>query len=867
MKRYNPTAIEAKWQAHWFETKAYQVKDDDPRPKYYNLVEFPYPSGAGLHVGHCRPYVTFDVMSRWRRLMGENVLYPMGWDSFGLPAEQYAIKTGVHPSEVTVTNINNFREQEKKLGLSFDWSREFSTSDPKVYKWTQWIFLNMFKHGLAYQAESLVWWCEDLKSVLADEEVINGRSERGGFPCERKPLRQWMLAITKYADRLDADLDEVDYTNSVKVQQRNWIGRSTGADITFKVVDSDKTITVYTTRADTIFSCAFIVLAPENDLVSQITTKEHQSVVAKYVHETSSKSDLERQEEGDKGKTGAFTGAYAVNPANGEKVPIWIADFVLAGYGTGAVFGDIHDERDFAFLSKFKIPARVTVIPEDPVEANKVKAKEYAYTGEGILIDSGEFSGMPSSEARDKIIVWLNKKGSANEKVNYKLRDWVFSRQRYWGEPFPIVWVEQEAAKPVAGQVAEWLPKEPVTKQMDGMSYIALPLTPARLPIELPEVADFQPKGLGQGPLAEAKDWVNVWYNLETAETTPYSSPKPTTGNWVEGNRETDTMPNWAGSSWYFLRYLDHDNDNELASKDKISQWMPVNWYNGGTEHTTLHLLYSRFWHKFLYDIGVVNTNEPYKKRTSHGIVLADDGRKMSKSWDNVIDPMSVVGDYGADTLRLYIAFIGPFEQTVAWNSNGVAGCRRFIDRFWTIVQDFISSTKAGAEASKISNPELSRIINLANQKITGDIPRLGFNTAVASLMQAVNSLYKLQLNLAFDANQNDWQAAFNQLVILAAPFIPHVCEELWSQLGNQGSVLNSKWPTLDESALVTTKVVVVIQINGKLRGELNVPLDTSEAEIVDLATKDPKIADYLKAKTIVRKIYIKNKLLNFVIN
>ena len=863
MKRYNPTEIEAKWQKKWEADKRYVVHDDDPRPKYYHLVEFPYPSGAGLHVGHTRPYISFDIMSRWRRMSGENVLYPMGWDAFGLPAEQYALKTGIHPTKVTETNINTFRSQIKSLGLNFDWSREFSTTDPKVYKWTQWIFLNLFKEGLAYQAESLIWWCEDLKSVLADEEVINGRSERGDFPCERKPLRQWMLAITKYADRLYDDLEDVDYRDSIKAQQRNWIGRSRGAEITFKVDGSDKAITVYTTRADTIFSCAFIVLAPENELVSEITTPDCQDAVSKYVQETSSKSDLERQEEGDKAKTGVFTGAYAINPANCEKVPIWVADFVLAGYGTGAVFGDIHDERDFDFLHKFKIPARVTVVPEDPVEAEKVKAKEYSYTEEGLLIDSGEFSGMHSSEARDKIIDWLNQKGSAKEKVNYKLRDWVFSRQRYWGEPFPIVWVSEEDYQKAAGEVAELLPKQPVSRN-DGKEF-ALPVPLTQLPVVLPMVDKFQPEGLGKGPLAQATDWVNVWFNTKSGETVSASKSMPDEGNWVKATRETDTMPNWAGSSWYFLRYLDPHNDNELASKDKVKDWMPVNWYNGGSEHTTLHLLYSRFWHKFLFDQGIVNTKEPYTKRTSHGIVLADDKRKMSKSWGNVVDPMSVTKDYGADTLRLYIAFIGPFEQAVAWNINGVAGCRRFIERLWAISQDYIVQKQDGVSVGEISNPKLSRIITETIKKVSVDLPEMGFNTAVAAFMESVNKLYKLRVEFPFEKDEESWHRTLSTLYVIMTPFTPHLSEELWENIGNEGSVLDQAWPLWDEAKITQEGVTIVVQVNGKLRAELKLKQDLGQDDVEALARAEDKVASQIAGKSIKNVIYIPGRLLNFV--
>jgi len=857
MKRYNPNEIEAKWQKEWADKKSYVVNDNDPGAKFYHLVEFPYPSGAGLHVGHSRPYITFDIMSRWRRMNGENVLFPIGWDSFGLPAEQYALKTGVHPSETTKTNIDNFRRQAQMIGLSFDWSREFATSDPKLYKWTQWIFLNLFKHGLAYQAESVVWWCEGLKSVLADEEVINGRSERGDFPCERRPLRQWMLAITKYADRLYDDLDNVDYIEPVKVQQRNWIGRSKGAEVDFNIENSNEVLTVFTTRPDTLFGATYMVLAPEHPLVERLTSTDQKIEVEDYVKQTSSKSELNRQEES-KDKTGVFIGAYAINPVNGNKLPIWISDYVLMGYGTGAIMAvPAHDERDHEFATKFKLPI-IRVVK------NKDSDEEYT-TSEGTMINSGEYNGMPSGEAREKLVKDLETKRAAKEITNYKLRDWVFSRQRYWGEPFPIVWVKQDIVENLGDEVTTWLPERSVVKKMNESEYIALPIIPKYLPVELPEVEDFTPKGLGKGPLAEAEEWVHVWYNLETGEAKPHSQTE-TSEQWVEGFRETDTMPNWAGSSWYFLRYLDPENNEALADLDKIKEWMPVNWYNGGMEHTTLHLLYSRFWHKFLYDLGVVNSSEPYTKRTSHGMILASDGRKMSKSWGNVVDPIEIINDYGADTLRLYMAFIGPFEQSVAWNVNGVAGCRRFIERFWTIAQEFLETEPAKPNSEVLNDPRLRTIIAQTNKKITHDIPRLGFNTAVAALMEAVNGLYKLREDLPFKEHSSDWYLTFKNLILLIAPFTPHLAEDLWSQFGFEGDVLKNAWPKIDESALEKDNKVIIIQVNGKLRGQIDVSKDLEENEIIELAKKEPKVKEHIENKTVQRSIYVKDKLVNFVI-
>lgn len=859
MQRYNPRDIEPKWQKVWQDTEVYKVHDNAQGQKFYHLVEFPYPSGAGLHVGHCRPYITFDVMSRWRRMNGENVLYPIGWDAFGLPAEQYAIKTGVHPAITTKTNIDNFRKQAQSLGLSFDWSREVSTADPKYYKWTQWIFLQLFKHGLAYQAESQIWWCEGLKSVLADEEVIDGRSERGDFPCERRSLRQWMLAITKYADRLYDDLDNVDYIEPVKIQQRNWIGRSKGAEVDFAVNGTDKIIRIFTTRPDTMYGATFMVLAPEHPLVKEITTPEQRQAVAAYVKQTARKSDLERQENANKEKTGAFIGVMAVNPATGALIPVWIADYVLMGYGTGAIMAvPAHDERDNDFAMKFNLPMITVVEPTETKNTDNFAL----HVGEGVMINSGPYNGMRSSDVREKLVADLSAKGVAIEHTNYRLRDWVFSRQRYWGEPFPIVWVRQDAAK-ATHKVAEWLPQTPVTKQIDGVTYQALPIPASFLPVELPDVQDFQPKGLGQGPLAEAGDWVHVWYDLTTGATKPFTDGKPG-DTWVEGNRETDTMPNWAGSSWYFLRYLDPKNDHALVDSDAVNKWMPVDWYNGGMEHTTLHLLYSRFWHKFLFDIGVVNTAEPYQKRTSHGLVLAEDGRKMSKSWGNVVDPLEVVDSYGADTLRLYICFMGPFDQTVAWSVQGVAGCRRFIDRLWVLVQEFLAAQQGSEETADARL--LRQVLAAANKRITFDVPRLGFNTAVAALMEAVNELYRLKREIPFSMAYTAWQAGLLDLTKLLTPFAPHVSEELWRQLGQTGSVLEAAWPVYDEADLASDTMTIVVQVNGKLRAQFAVSRSVTEAEVRELAQTNERVRPYLEGRDIKKAIYVPGRLVNFVV-
>jgi leucyl-tRNA synthetase len=667
-----------------------------------------------------------------------------------------------------------------------------------------------------------------------------------------------MLAITKYADRLYDDLDDVDYIEPVKVSQRNWIGRSKGAHINFAIDGHSDSLTVFTTRADTLFGVTYLVLAPEHPLVSNLTTEDQKSSVIDYVKQTAAKSELNRQEDV-KDKTGVFTGSFAINPINDQRIPIWISDYVLMGYGTGAIMAvPAHDERDYEFATKFELPITRVVKNDDPDDS--------CTTAEGTMINSGEYNNTPSDQAREKIVADLEVKHLAKEITNYKLRDWVFSRQRYWGEPFPIVWAKSDEIKDATHEVAYWLPEIPVTKEIDGSEYTALPILPKYLPVILPEVADFKPKGLGQGPLAEAEDWVHVWYKLTTGETQSYKDGKPDGEHWVEAQRETDTMPNWAGSSWYYLRYLDNNNENALADLKKIDMWMPVNWYNGGMEHTTLHLLYSRFWHKFLYDIGAVNTIEPYLKRTSHGLVLAEDGRKMSKSWGNVVDPMEIVNDYGADTLRLYIAFIGPFDQAVAWNVNGVAGCRRFIERFWTLAQEFLETEPGHIESDEINNKELKTVLAQANKRISRDLPRLGFNTSVAALMGAVNHLYKIRETYDYKTNGNDWLLTFRQLLLLLAPFTPHLSEQLWQDFSFEGNVLNQQWPIWDEDALKTDTKVIILQINGKLRGQITIDNDTDEAKVINLAKAEPKINEYLSGHEITRSIFVPNKLVNFVI-
>ncbi|MEO8785345.1 MAG: leucine--tRNA ligase [Candidatus Saccharimonadales bacterium] len=816
MKRYDPKTLEPKWQKRWAADKLYAAVDfDATRPKYTMLTEFPYPSGDGLHIGHVREYSLADAVARYKRMTGHNVLYPMGYDAFGLPTENYAIKHKIAPQAATEHNIANFQKQFDSLGLSIDWSRSFRTTDPDYYKWTQWLFLQFYKHDLAYQAEVDINWCPHCKTGLSNEEVVNGRHERCDTLVEKKTLKQWILRITKYADRLIDGLANVDYPSRIADQQINWIGRSQGAEVDFKI--GSRKLTVFTTRADTIFSGAFLVLAPEHPLVDKLTTDEQKQAVRDYVIATQAKSEIDRQDD-KKEKTGVFTGSYAVNPANDEKIPVWIADFVLAGYGTGAVFGDIHDERDFEFLNKYDIPAKVTVVPEDAKEAQKVKDKEYAYTSEGILIDSGHFSGQPSAEARDKIIAWLAEKGAARERVNYRLRDWIFSRQHYWGEPIPIIHCAKDGAVPVPEK---------------------------DLPVVLPEVKNYEPTDTGQSPLAAIADWVNV--------------KCPKCGG--PAKRETDTMPNWAGSSWYYLRYYDAHNDQVFADPKKLKYWGEVDMYLGGMEHTTLHLLYSRFWHQFLYDQGLVPTPEPYHARRGQGIILAADGTKMSKSKGNVVNPNEVLeAGYGADALRLAIAFLAPYDQTTPWSPETVGGTFRFVQRVWTLVQEF-EEAKPGTADDRALLVATHRAI----KKVSRDIDKLNFNTAVSALMEFTNQLYKLKQSDGFKAGPC-WQFALESLTQLLAPLAPHICEEIWQQLGHEHSVHVSAWPTWDDKFLASDTMTIVVQVNGKVRAQLDLPADSTEKAVLASARKDHKVDSYVADKEIIKTIYVPAKLVSFVV-
>ena len=802
LNKYDHKAVEAKWQQIWDEKECFVAPNDYTKPKFYALVEFPYPSGMGLHVGHPRSYTALDIAARKKRMQGYNVLYPMGWDAFGLPTENFAIKNHIHPAEVTKNNVARFKSQLKSLGLSFDWSREINTTDPNYYKWTQWIFLQLFKKGLAYKKEMAVNWCTSCKCVLANEEVVNGVCERCGSEVVRKTKSQWMLAITKYAQRLIDDLDDVDYIERVKTQQKNWIGRSTGAEVDFKTTEGD-TLTVYTTRPDTLFGATYMVISPEHPAIEKWADKlSNIDDVRAYREEAARKSDFERTEL-NKDKTGVrLEGVRAINPVNDKEIPIFVSDYVLMSYGTGAIMAvPAHDDRDWEFAKKFGCEIIEVVAGGEDVQKAAFTAKDET----GILVHSGFLDGKTVKDAIPAMIAWLEEKGIGHQKVNYKLRDWVFSRQRYWGEPIPIVHCEK-------------------------CGYVPLPED--QLPLTLPEVDSYEPTENGESPLAKMTDWVNT--------TCPCCGGP--------AKRETDTMPQWAGSSWYFLRYMDPHNDKELCSKEALEYWSPVDWYNGGMEHTTLHLLYSRFWHKFLYDIGVVPTKEPYAKRTSHGMILGENGEKMSKSRGNVVNPDEIVETYGADTMRLYEMFIGDFEKAAPWSSTSIKGCRRFVERIWNLYEQ----VKDGDAYTE----ENETIIHKTIKKVGEDIENLKNNTAIAALMSLVNQFYDKGVN----------RAEYEALLKLANPFAPHVTEELWQMLGHDTVLSLESWPVFDESKTVESSIEIGVQVNGKLKSTVKLPMDCEQQLAIDTALADEKVKNAVAGKNIVKTIVVKNKIINLVV-
>ncbi|MEL0538646.1 leucine--tRNA ligase [Staphylococcus debuckii] len=800
---FNHQEIEKKWQDYWAEHKTFKTNDNLGQKKFYALDMFPYPSGAGLHVGHPEGYTATDIISRYKRMQGYNVLHPMGWDAFGLPAEQYALNTGNNPREFTNQNIQTFKRQIQELGFSYDWDREVNTTDPDYYKWTQWIFIQLYNKGLAYVDEVAVNWCPELKAVLSNEEVVDGVSERGGYPVYRRPMRQWVLKITDYADRLLEDLDDLDWPESIKDMQRNWIGRSEGAKVTFNIENSDEKIEVFTTRPDTIYGASFAVLSPEHDLVNEITTPEHQEEVKAYQKEASMKSDLERTDLA-KDKSGVFTGAYAINPLSGEKLPIWIADYVLSSYGTGAVMAvPAHDERDYELAQKFDLPIK------EVIEGGDV-SKE-AYTGDGPHVNSGDLDGLHNDEAIVRAIQLLEEKGAGEKKVNYKLRDWLFSRQRYWGEPIPII---------------HWEDGTMTTVPTD------------ELPLLLPETDSIEPSGTGESPLANIDEFVNV--------------VDPETG--MKGRRETNTMPQWAGSCWYYLRYIDPHNDEMLADPEKLKHWLPVDLYIGGVEHAVLHLLYARFWHKVLYDMGVVPTKEPFQKLFNQGMILGEGNEKMSKSRGNVVNPDDIVHSHGADTLRLYEMFMGPLDAAIAWSEKGLDGSRRFLDRVWRLLIN-----EDGTLTSKVvetDDKSLQKVYNQTVKKVTEDFDTLNFNTAISQLMVFINEGYKAE---------QLYKPYVEGFVKMLAPIAPHLGEELWSKLGHDETITYQPWPDYDEAFLVDDEVEIVIQVNGKVRAKAFIPKDASKEQMEEIALTNENVKLDIGDKDIKKVIAVPQKLVNIV--
>ncbi|UOX36662.1 leucine--tRNA ligase [Weissella cibaria] len=802
---YQHKEVEKKWQRFWEENQTFKTSSDHSKEKFFAMDMFPFPSGQGLHVGHPEGYTATDIVSRMKRMQGFNVLHPMGFDAFGLPTEEYAIKTGEDPRVVTAKNVKNFRRQMKTLGLSYDWSREVNTTDPKYYKWTQWIFEQLYKKGLAYEDEIMVNWAPDYNggTVVANEEIIDGKTERGGFPVYRVPMRQWALKITAYADRLLEDLDDVDWPDAIKEQQRNWIGRSIGASVNFKVKDSDAEVEVFTTRADTLFGATYLVLSPEHALVSEIVSDDQKEAIEAFKKSIASKSDLERTDL-NKDKAGVFTGAYATNPMNGEELPIWIGDYVLASYGTGAIMAvPAHDTRDYEFAKKYDLPMRQVLAGGDIADE--------AYTGDGEHINSGFLDGMGKQEAIDKAIAWLEEQGVGHKQVNYRLRDWIFSRQRYWGEPIPVI---------------HWEDGEKTLVPED------------QLPLRLPEVDNIMPSGTGESPLVNVDDWVNV-----------------VDENGRKGKRETNTMPQWAGSSWYYLRYMDPHNDKEIVSPDAEAYWQNVDLYIGGAEHAVLHLLYARFWHKVLYDLGVVHTKEPFQKLANQGMILGENHEKMSKSKGNVVNPDDVVEQYGADTLRLYEMFMGPLEQSIAWSEDGLAGSRRWLDRVWRLFID--DDDKLRDHITTVNDHKLDKIYNETVKKVTDDYEGLRFNTAISQMMIFINEAYKAE-NLPVEYVEG--------FIKLLNPIAPHMTEELWSYLHKDESVTYAAWPTFDESALVEDEIEIVLQVNGKVRGRLTIPADADRDKMTELALADEAVQKQLDGGQPKKVIAVPGKLVNVVL-
>lgn len=882
-EKYNPKVIENKWRSVWETTGIYKTEEDSKKPKFYALDMFPYPSGVGLHVGHPKGYIATDVFSRMKTLQGYNVLHPMGWDAFGLPAENYALKNKVHPKKAVDENVKKFKKQLEVLGFNYDWNREINTTNPEYYRWTQWIFLKLFEKGLAYESDEPINWCPSCKTGLAQEDLEGNVCERCGSEVEKKPIRQWVLKMTDYADRLLYDLDnkDFDWEEQIKEQQRNWIGRSEGALIKFKIKNeklkinskdqnsktqnsdsgqarmTESGIEVFTTRVDTIFGCTYMVVAPEHPILDSITTKEQRKEVEKYKSDAIKKSEIERQD--DKEKTGVFTGLYAVNPFNGEEVPIWVADYVLMNYGTGAVMAvPAHDERDWEFAENYDLKVNPVIEPFNdspeltqmplPELSKKERSGDYPsleetrlakyeaikggqmyFTGDGKLTNSGEFTGLTSEDAKVKMADWLEKKKIGSRKVNYKLRDWVFSRQRYWGEPIPIIHCEECGVVPVPEN---------------------------ELPVELPEVERYEPMGTGESPLAAIDEWVNT--------------KCPKCGG--KAKRETNTMPQWAGSCWYYLRYIDPKNDKSLVAKDKEKEWMPVDLYVGGAEHATRHLLYARFWHKFLYDINVVSTTEPFKRLVHVGLILAEDGRKMSKRWNNVINPDDIVNQFGADSMRIYEMFMGPFTKEVSWSSQGVKGVKRFLDKVWDLSQEIIEYKEAENSEDDLNSEKsieetaLARITNKTIKKVTEDIEDFKFNTAVSAMMECVNELIKIKEKLPVESSSDVWRKAIENLTVILSPFAPHMAEEIWEGLGFKESIVTVNWPSYNKDLIKEETVVIPVQVNGKVRDQILIDIGAGEEDVKKQAYESEKVQKYIDGKEIVKTVFVPGKLISIVV-
>ena len=833
MRRYNPTEIEQKWQNKWEADGTYAVDfNDTTRPKYYSLSMLPGITGAGIHIGHGRTFQFADIKARFKRQQGYNVYHPIGWDSFGLPVENYAIKVGKTPRVAHDEAKVHFKEQLKRLGFSYDWTKEISTADPEYYKWTQWIFTQLYKHDLAYQKEQPQWWCETDNTVLANEQVEGGKCWRCGNSVTKRNLKQWFFRITAYADEILEATDALDWTEMVKTMQKNWIGRSVGAEVEFTVSGQDSKITVFTTRPDTLFGATYIALAPEHPLISQLVNSDTREKVEAYIQTSQQKSDVERQE--NKEKTGVFTGSYVINPVNGQKLPIWVADYVLGGYGTGAVMAvPAHDERDFAFAEKFDLPIiQVIDKPEHSADAG-------CYSGEGELINSGQFNGARSEDAREQIVAWLEQQNSGRSKTTYKMRDWLISRQRYWGAPIPIVHVDGRAPIAVADEC---------------------------LPVVLPEVENFKPTGGNTSVLAQVDDWVRVWVDVETGKTVPITESKPEGDNWVEGRRETDTLDGYACSSWYFLRYLDPHNDNEAWNPERINHWMPVDYYNGA-DHAVAHLLYSRFWMRFFYKLGLVPTPEPFKRMMYNAYIMAPDGQKMSKSKGNVIDPMEIMDSgYGADALRVYEMFIAPYDMDAPWDPRGVPGTYRFLNRAWNLVQEFVDKNPNDSlGANEKTAQELLRLTHSTIKKVTRDIEDEKFNTAVASMMEMVNGLYKIKESQEIDMS-DEWRFALESLIQILAPFAPHITEELWHEMGHDDTVHVGHWPKWDEKYLKSSVVTIIVQVNGKLRAKLELPSGMDKQGVEAAALADENVQKFTNNKPPKKMVYVPGKLVNIVV-